>query len=101
MKKIIRLTESDLSRIIKRVIAEQTYSKQKIDALKKRIEVNYNSEDVSKLSIPASNEMLNTYYLDPNMFWTAFDEYFESTRYKSPLKVFIGNVEIKRTDKKK
>lgn len=100
MKKIIRLTESDLSRIIKRVIAEQTYSKPKIDVLKKRIEVNYNSEDVSKLSIPG-NEMLNTYNLDPNMFWTAFDEYFESTGYKSPLKVFIGNVEIKRTDKKK
>lgn len=100
MKKIIRLTESDLSRIIKRVIAEQTYPKQKIDALKKRIGKYYNSEDVSKLSIPG-NDMLNTYNLEPNMFWTSFDEYFESTGYKPPLKVFIDNVEIKRTDKKK
>ncbi len=100
MKKIIRLTESDLTRIIKRVIAEQTYPKQKMDALKKRIEGYYNSEDVSRLSIHG-NEMLNTYNLEPNMFWTAFDEYFESTRNNPPTKVFINNVEVKRTDKKK
>ena len=100
MKKIIRLTESDLTRIIKRVIAEQTYPKQKIGVLKDRIEKYYKPEDVSRLSIPG-DVMLQTYNLEPNMFWTAFDEYFESTGYNPPTKVFINNVEIKRTDKKK
>lgn len=74
MKKIIKLTESDLNNVIKKVIYESTSDQEKYEHLKNSLESIKNNYNEIIQVIKPMNELVMMYNeLDDNMFMELFD----------------------------
>lgn len=90
MKKIIKLTESDLVQIVKKVIKEQNVSKPKsID-----IRATEGSSPESKISVEKGNKVLHVHYesgLNPDQKFVVKTDFPATVEPKGVFVVYKGN----------
>lgn len=90
MKKVIRLTESDLARIVKRVIMEKTMAPEPVVGGSRTIKIYFTKEGAAVLTENVKNEIKN--WLRPlvKSSMPTIQKFYKSSEFKLPKFITVG-----------